>query len=271
MIQSHEDIANKYDVLIETKQQDIQKAADLTDYMHSIGELKGEQVKLCDYLDDPKSQRILAEHFINYDEDSKNFGFIDANLKNADDLLLYYKVFVEDKNNKFWIIKDLNNNPVGTIFLQLWKPLDGVNIGCNIASKYWGNGYALDASKTIMQKFYEDKITAKFFVGAEAENGKSLRALEKGAKAFGFENFSRKDKSKIFMTPNYKLEQKEVKFEISYKVDDKNSDYVNSSLNIFGNHIGDWKFLKKLIKPEFIETGYFEPVCQYMFITPIFN
>lgn len=245
---------------------DLQKD-DIKIYISQLGELKGEQVKLCDYLSDPESQRILAEHFINYDEESLSFAFVGANFQNAYDIMLFQKTFAECKYDKFWIIKDSENNPVGTLGLQPWEPLNGVNISCNIAKKYWGKGHALEATKTVMQKFYEDKVTAKIFIGAELENAKSLRALEKGAKALEIEDFDWANKTKVFSSKKYSLEQKEIKCEATYEIDDEDADYVICS---FSTLVGNYRFLKRLIKPEFIETGRFDVKCSYCIITPAY-
>ncbi|MDR1418467.1 MAG: GNAT family N-acetyltransferase [Endomicrobium sp.] len=128
---------------------------DVKSFISLLGELQDEKVRLCNYYTDHKLQAILAKHYIEFDEESFNFFFSGANLNSMEDFLIYQKSFEKNENYRVFIIKDLENNPVGQIGMEYWAPLGGINVSYAIAKQYWGNGYALDAVKTIMKQFYE--------------------------------------------------------------------------------------------------------------------
>lgn len=264
-----DEIREIYEKWIAKEKENFETINKTKNYISSLGELQGEKIKLCDY-DDSESNLILAKQYLEFDEETRNLYFSGMNINEPEDILLINK-FWEQVGAKIFIIKNSENKPVGHAQAAFMENV-GVNIGVGLAKQFWGKSYAVDVAEAIMKKLYEDKITTPICINIEPENAKSLKALEKGAKEFGVENFAIDGAQKVFNTDKYRIGQKSMNFEMAYKIDEENSDFVIISMYSSGNKMyPDGKVLKRIIKPELLEKGSFETEFLYFEITPIYE
>ena len=245
-------------------------------YMATLGELQGEKVRLCDN-DDPESQLILAEYAL--DDDVCKFVFFLGEYHTAGELLQFLGI---DENGekiskdpcpgyKPFIIKNLETNqPMGKCWLDCSS--EDIDISYWIGKQFRGNGYVADAVKTILERFYEDKITMPLSISIRSINDKSLGALKKIVRSLGFENFTiNKDFEGIFESPKYKLEQKAYILSEKFDIDPENPDLVVVSVYISGQKVDEFKKIKKLFNSEYIEKGHLEiEYLKFLFI-PIYE
>lgn len=94
------------------------------------------------------------------------------------------------KRETYAIVKD--DVPIGCVGLLFhpdtnhWWGEGAVELGYWIGEEYWGNGYALEASKRIVQHAFEDLNITEIYASYRIENNQSKRVLEK----LGFEFYA---------------------------------------------------------------------------------
>lgn len=94
------------------------------------------------------------------------------------------------KRETYAIAKD--DVPIGCVGLLFhpdtnhWWGEGAVELGYWIGEEYWGNGYALEASKRIVQRAFEDLNVTEIYASYRIENNQSKRVLEK----LGFEFYA---------------------------------------------------------------------------------
>lgn len=244
--------------------------------MATLGELQGEKVRLCEN-DDPESQLILAEYCL--DDDVRKFVFFLGEYHTVSELLQF--LGIDEKGEKIskelspgykpFIIKDLENNqPMGKCWLDCLG--EDIDIGYWIGAPFRGNGYVADAVKTILENFYENKITTPLSISIKPMNDKSLGALKKIIRSLGFENFTiNKNFEGIFESPKYKLEQKTYVLSEKFNIDPENPDLVVVSVYISGQKVDEFRKIKKLFNSEYIEKGHLEIEYLKFLFTPIYG
>lgn len=243
---------------------------DIPRYISSLCELQSKRVKLCDD-NDPEAQLELAELFMNKDvREYLTAG--NYNFSSVKDALTCQglnekgeKLFIDlEPGYKMFIVKILTGQPIGKCWVEFEKT-GKINIGCWFGKLYWGNGYALDAIKTMLTKLYEDKIACPIIISTKLENINSLSAVEKGIEKFKVDDLLIEDKIK------YSLEQKIVSYVYEFKIDERDPDFVIICVYVSDNNIyGDLKRPKALIRPELIEKGRRELKSLQLELIPIY-
>lgn len=90
---------------------------------------------------------------------------------------------VFSKKETYAIVKD--NIPIGCVGLLFyqdtnhWWGEDGVELGYWIAEEYWGNGYATEASKRLIEHAFDELNVTVIYATYRVENNQSKRVLEK--------------------------------------------------------------------------------------------
>ncbi|MDO5814708.1 MAG: GNAT family N-acetyltransferase [Methanobrevibacter sp.] len=103
---------------------------------------------------------------------------------------LYIIKTVFSKRETYAIVKD--GIPIGCVGLLFhpdtnhWWGEGSVELGYWIAEEYWGNGYAFEASKALIERAFNDLDVDKIYASYRCENTQSKRVLEK----LGFEYYS---------------------------------------------------------------------------------
>lgn len=103
---------------------------------------------------------------------------------------LYIIKTVFSKRETYAIVKD--DIPIGCVGLLFhpdtnhWWGEGSVELGYWIAEEYWGNGYAFEASKALIERAFNDLDVGKIYASYRCENTQSKRVLEK----LGFEYYS---------------------------------------------------------------------------------
>ena len=78
-----------------------------------------------------------------------------------------------------------NNVPIGCVGLLFhpdtnhWWGDDSAELGYWIAEEYWGNGYAVEASKILVTRAFDDLDVKQIYATYRIENAQSKRVLEK--------------------------------------------------------------------------------------------
>ena len=108
---------------------------------------------------------------------------------NIEDSLNIIKT-VFSKKETYAIVKD--NIPIGCVGLLFhpdtnhWWGEGAVELGYWIAEEYWGNGYAVEASKILIEHAFNDLNVKEIYASYRLENNQSKRVLEK----LGFKYYS---------------------------------------------------------------------------------
>ena len=103
---------------------------------------------------------------------------------------LYIIKTVFSKRETYAIVKD--DIPIGCVGLLFhpdtnhWWGEGSVELGYWIAEEYWGNGYASEASKALIERAFSELDVGKIYASYRCENTQSKRVLEK----LGFEYYS---------------------------------------------------------------------------------
>ena len=90
---------------------------------------------------------------------------------------------VFSKRETYAIVKD--NIPIGCVGLLFppdtnhWWGEDSAELGYWIAEEYWGNGFAAEASKTLIKRAFSDLDVKQIYASYRIENAQSKRVLEK--------------------------------------------------------------------------------------------
>lgn len=104
--------------------------------------------------------------------------------KNEDVTKRVYDRWIEeysDENTMRWIIvlKD-NNMPIGMIDINnTWSKYSSVEPGYIIARKYWGNGYATEATQRVMKYLFEECELETFYSEFMEDNIGSGKVMKK--------------------------------------------------------------------------------------------
>ena len=78
---------------------------------------------------------------------------------------------------EFAILLDMEH--IGAVSIYVNKDTAEGELGWIINSKYWGNGYALEAAKEIIQFAVNELRIRKFIAHCDSENVSSFRVMEK--------------------------------------------------------------------------------------------
>ena len=90
---------------------------------------------------------------------------------------------VFSKKETYAIVKD--DVPLGCAGLLFhpdtnhWWGEGSVELGYWIAEEYWGRGYAVEASKILIERAFDDLGVEKIYASCRCENNQSKRVLEK--------------------------------------------------------------------------------------------
>lgn len=102
--------------------------------------------------------------------------------KSVDDSLNIIKT-VFSKRETYAIV--MNNIPIGCVGLLFhpdtnhWWGEGACELGYWIAEEFWGNGYAVEASKAIIKRAFDDLYVTQIYASYRIENSQSKRVLEK--------------------------------------------------------------------------------------------
>ena len=94
---------------------------------------------------------------------------------------------VFSKKETYAVVKD--DIPIGCVGLLFhpdtnhWWGEGSVELGYWIAEEYWGNGYAVEGCRTLIQRAFDDLDINQIYASYRCENTQSKRVLEK----LGFE------------------------------------------------------------------------------------
>jgi RimJ/RimL family protein N-acetyltransferase len=98
-----------------------------------------------------------------------------------DSLNIIKSVF--SKKETYAVVKE--GIPIGCVGLLFhpdtnhWWGDDSAELGYWIAEEYWGNGYAVEASKVLIQRAFEELNVKEIYATYRCENSQSKRVLEK--------------------------------------------------------------------------------------------
>lgn len=112
--------------------------------------------------------------------------------KSVDDSLNIIKT-VFSKRETYAIVK--NDIPIGCVGLLFhpdtnhWWGEGACELGYWIAEEFWGNGYAVEASKAIIKRAFDDLNVTQIYASYRIENSQSKRVLEK----LGFKYYTELD------------------------------------------------------------------------------
>ena len=87
------------------------------------------------------------------------------------------------KKETYAIVK--NDVPIGCVGLLFhpdtnhWWGEGAVELGYWVAEEYWGNGYAVEASKKLIEHAFDDLDIQEIYASYRIENNQSKRVLEK--------------------------------------------------------------------------------------------
>ena len=90
---------------------------------------------------------------------------------------------VFSKKETYAIVKD--DVPIGCVGLLFhpdtnhWWGDDSAELGYWIGEDYWGNGFAVEASKTLIKRAFDDLDVKEIYASYRIENAQSKRVLEK--------------------------------------------------------------------------------------------
>lgn len=90
---------------------------------------------------------------------------------------------VFSKKETYAIIKD--DVPIGCVGLLFhpdtnhWWGDESAELGYWIGEKYWGHGFAVEASKIVIQRAFDDLDVKQIYASYNCENSQSKRVLEK--------------------------------------------------------------------------------------------
>lgn len=79
----------------------------------------------------------------------------------------------------FAVVLKENNKMIGTCELHSYYPRFKAELGYSINPNYWGNGYAVEASKAIISWGFENLYLRRIECQCYKENMKSIRVCEK--------------------------------------------------------------------------------------------
>ena len=97
---------------------------------------------------------------------------------------------VFSKKETYAVVKD--DVPIGCVGLLFhpdtnhWWGEGSVELGYWIAEEYWGNGYAVEGCRTLIQRAFDDLDINQIYASYRCENTQSKRVLEK----LGFEYYA---------------------------------------------------------------------------------
>ena len=77
-----------------------------------------------------------------------------------------------------WVVRNSTGEVVGYVQATVAADLE-TNIAYTIGSKFWGNGFALQAVTLMLEKVATEYQVKQFFVVAEKQNLRSVRLAEK--------------------------------------------------------------------------------------------
>ena len=87
-----------------------------------------------------------------------------------------------------------NNNHIGDIGIHFLTNLDKTEIGCTIAPKYWGKGYATEGLETVISFLFSTLKKKRIIAYVGINNVKSRRLFE----CLGFQLVSQNDSEAIY-------------------------------------------------------------------------
>lgn len=129
---------------------------------------------------------------------------------NIEDSLNIIKT-VFSKKETYAIVKD--DIPIGCVGLLFhpdtnhWWDEGAVELGYWIAEEHWGNGYAVEASKILIEHAFNDLNVKEIYASYRLENNQSKRVLEKLGFKYYFELENENYLHEIFKEMVMKLEK----------------------------------------------------------------
>lgn len=140
--------------------------------------------------------------------DEKVNRFMPYNLyKNIDDVLSWINIILPDSPAYNWgfVLKE-NNLLIGSGSIGYKEKHNAWNFGYNIRSDYWGNGYATEAAKRMIEFAYNELDARDFCATHAVDNPASGRVMEKcGLKFDDYREYSTFDGSQTFKAKFYKI------------------------------------------------------------------
>lgn len=109
----------------------------------------------------------------------------------------------DESSFRYVIIRKSDNQLVGGCGFQVSSQHEKAEIGYWIGVPYWGNGYATETVRTVIQFCFEDlglnRVEAEYF----AENGASRRVMEKAGMTF--EGLARQSLIREILSKNHRV------------------------------------------------------------------
>ena len=115
------------------------------------------------------------------------------------------------KKETYAIVHD--DVPIGCVGLLFhpdtnhWWGDGAVELGYWIAEEYWGNGYAVEASKKVIEHAFDDLNVQEIYASYRVENSQSKRVLEKLGFEFHAEMTNENYLNEVFKEVAMKLEK----------------------------------------------------------------
>lgn len=127
----------------------------------------------------------------------------DRNIKTEEDAINYIQKIMDNPNINYWVVKLKSENiSIGIITFIKRDYLDHHDIGFAFLPKYAKNGYAYEASITVLNDAVNNKNHSKILATTVKENINSIKLLEKLGLSFEKEMENGKDLLMIYSVAN---------------------------------------------------------------------
>lgn len=185
------------------------------------------------------NDNVFIKELVNSPEWIKFIG--NRNINTEEEANAYIQKIIDDQNVNYWVVRLKGNSiAIGIITFIKRDYLDHHDIGFAFLPEYSKNGYALEASKAVLNDVAKDSFHTHILATTVKENVNSIRLLEKHGFRFDTEIQQKNDSLLLYSASTDKLQINEI---------------THKFFNLFNNikqHKTNWKEIYSLCFSETI-------------------
>lgn len=132
-------------------------------------------------FDQIKREDVPLIHELHCQKGIAEFNTLGIPMKLSETEKLLENIFSSDNNKEFgWIVRLKDSNQfIGELGMGISPEMDRGEIHYSIHPDYWGNGYATEAVKRVIEFGFDDLHLNRIEANTASENTRSTKVLEK--------------------------------------------------------------------------------------------